>query len=75
MEQAFVSLFVIIDPIGNILVFHLYSSHLGARQRLIAATIAVLAALPGPLPLSGCLVSPSCGWRRALRASSCSRLP
>ena len=44
MEQAFVSLFVIIDPIGNILVFHLYSSHFGTRQRLTAATIAVLAA-------------------------------
>lgn len=45
MEQAFVSLFVIIDPIGNILVFHLYSSHFETRQRLVAATIAVIAAL------------------------------
>ena len=44
MEQAFVSLFVIIDPIGSILVFHLYSSHFETPQRLIAATIAVLAA-------------------------------
>ena len=44
MEQAFVSLFVIIDPIGSILVFHLYSSHFESRQRLIAATIAVIAA-------------------------------
>lgn len=44
MEQAFVSLFIIIDPIGNILVFHLYSSHFETRERLIAATIAVLAA-------------------------------
>jgi multiple antibiotic resistance protein len=44
VEQALVSLFVIIDPIGNILVFHLYSSHFGTRQRLVAATIAVLAA-------------------------------
>src|SRR5690606_20567288 len=31
-------------PIGNILVFHLYSRHFGTRQRLIAATIAVAAA-------------------------------
>lgn len=44
MEQAFASLFVIIDPVGNILVFHLYSRHFGTRQRLIAASIAVLAA-------------------------------
>jgi MarC family membrane protein len=44
MAQALVSLFIIIDPIGNILVFHLYSSHFGTRQRLTAATIAVLAA-------------------------------
>jgi multiple antibiotic resistance protein len=44
VEQAFVSLFIIIDPIGNILVFHLYSSHFNTRERLIAATIAVLAA-------------------------------
>jgi multiple antibiotic resistance protein len=44
MEQAFASLFVIIDPIGNILVFHLYSRHFETRQRLTAATIAVLAA-------------------------------
>ena len=44
MEQAFVSLFIIIDPIGNILVFHLYSSHFNTRERLVAATIAVLAA-------------------------------
>lgn len=44
MEQAFVSLFVIIDPVGNILVFHLYSQDFGTRQRLTAAGIAVLAA-------------------------------
>lgn len=44
MEQAFASLFVIIDPVGNILVFHLYSRHFAVRQRLTAATIAVLAA-------------------------------
>lgn len=44
MEQAFVSLFIIIDPIGNILVFHLYSSHFGFRERLTAASIAVIAA-------------------------------
>ncbi len=44
MAHAFVSLFIIIDPIGNILVFHLYSSHFGPRDRLIAASVAVLAA-------------------------------
>jgi multiple antibiotic resistance protein len=43
--QAFVSLFVIIDPIGNILVFQIYSETLHARDRLIAALIAVAAAL------------------------------
>jgi multiple antibiotic resistance protein len=44
VAQALVSLFIIIDPIGNILVFHLYSSHFGARDRLIAASVAVFAA-------------------------------
>jgi multiple antibiotic resistance protein len=44
MEHALVSLFIIIDPIGNILVFHLYSSHFEARQRLTAASIAAAAA-------------------------------
>jgi multiple antibiotic resistance protein len=44
MAQAFVSLFIIIDPIGNILVFHLYSAHFERRDRLTAATVDVLAA-------------------------------
>jgi multiple antibiotic resistance protein len=44
VEQAFVSLFVIIDPIGNILVFHLYSRGFALHQRLTAAAIAIGAA-------------------------------
>jgi multiple antibiotic resistance protein len=59
VEQALASLFVIIDPVGNILVFHLYSLHFGMRQRLIAATIAVLAAF-------GMLLAFSLGGREAL---------
>jgi multiple antibiotic resistance protein len=42
--QALLSFFAIIDPVGNILVFHLYSQAFAPRQRLIAATIAVSAA-------------------------------
>jgi multiple antibiotic resistance protein len=44
VEQALASLFVIIDPIGNILIFHLYSQRFGTRERLTAAGIAVAAA-------------------------------
>ncbi|HWO74085.1 MAG TPA: MarC family protein [Dehalococcoidia bacterium] len=44
MLQALLSFFAIIDPVGNILVFHLYSQAFAPRQRLIAATIAVSAA-------------------------------
>jgi multiple antibiotic resistance protein len=42
--QAFLSFFAILDPVGNILVFHLYSFALDTRQRLTAAVIAVVAA-------------------------------
>jgi multiple antibiotic resistance protein len=42
--QALVSLFVILDPLGNILVFQLYSQTLDLRQRLTAAAIAVITA-------------------------------
>jgi multiple antibiotic resistance protein len=42
--QAFVSLFVIIDPVGNILVFYLYSRGFAWTERLLAASIAVAAA-------------------------------
>jgi multiple antibiotic resistance protein len=42
--QALVSFFAIIDPLGNILVFHLFSRRFGASQRLLAAAVAVLAA-------------------------------
>jgi multiple antibiotic resistance protein len=44
MAQAIVSFFAIIDPLGNILVFHLYSRALTTGQKLIAATLAVFAA-------------------------------
>lgn len=44
MLKAFVSLFVIIDPIGNILVFYLYAQTFELRQRVIAAMIAVTTA-------------------------------
>jgi multiple antibiotic resistance protein len=42
--QAFLSFFAILDPVGNILVFHLYSIALDTRRRLTAAVIAVAAA-------------------------------
>jgi multiple antibiotic resistance protein len=41
--QALVSFFAIIDPIGNILVFHLYTLSFTTSQRLTAAIIAVVA--------------------------------
>jgi multiple antibiotic resistance protein len=44
MAQAIVSFFAIIDPVGNILVFHLFTQHFDSRQKLIAASIAVVAA-------------------------------
>ena len=43
MAQAIVSFFAIVDPIGNILVFHLFTRGLAYRQKLIAALVAVIA--------------------------------
>ena len=43
MAQAVVSFFAIVDPIGNILVFHLFTRGLAYRQKLIAAVVAVVA--------------------------------
>ena len=44
MAQAVVSFFAIIDPLGNILVFYLYSRPLTFRQKLLAAVLAVATA-------------------------------
>jgi multiple antibiotic resistance protein len=44
VAQAIVSFFAIIDPIGNILVFHLFTRGFDFRQKLTAAAIAVVAA-------------------------------
>jgi multiple antibiotic resistance protein len=44
MAQAIVSFFAIIDPIGNILVFHLFTRNLNLRQKLVAAVVACFAA-------------------------------
>jgi multiple antibiotic resistance protein len=43
MAQAFVSLFAILDPLGNILIFYLFARRFSTRQKLEAATIAVAA--------------------------------
>jgi len=43
MAQAVVSLFAILDPLGNILVFYLFARRFSTRQKLEAATIAVAA--------------------------------
>jgi len=43
MAQALVSLFAILDPLGNILVFYLYARTFSTRQRIEAAAIAVAA--------------------------------
>jgi multiple antibiotic resistance protein len=44
LAQAIVSFFAIIDPVGNILVFHLYTRAMDGRHKLYAALIAVGAA-------------------------------
>jgi len=44
LARALVSFFAIIDPLGNVLIFHLLTQGLGRRQRLLAATGAVTAA-------------------------------
>jgi multiple antibiotic resistance protein len=43
MAQALVSLFAILDPLGNILVFYLFARHFSTRQKVEAAAIAVAA--------------------------------
>jgi multiple antibiotic resistance protein len=43
MAQAFASFFAIIDPLGNILVFYLFTQHFAFRQKLLAASVAVAA--------------------------------
>jgi multiple antibiotic resistance protein len=43
MAQAFVSFFAIIDPLGNVLVFYLFTRQFGFRQKLLAASVAVAA--------------------------------
>ena len=44
MAQAIVSFFAIIDPIGGILVFHLFTRQLAVRDRLLAAAVACVGA-------------------------------
>ena len=44
LARAFVSFFVIIDPVGNLVVFHLMTARMASRQQLEVAAIAVLAA-------------------------------
>jgi multiple antibiotic resistance protein len=59
MAQALVSFFAIIDPLGNILIFHLFTRGLATRQKLIAAAMAVAAAF-------GMLLAFSVGGREVL---------
>jgi len=42
--RAFVSFFVIIDPVGNLVVFHLITSRMATRRHIEVAVISVLAA-------------------------------
>ncbi|HXH21335.1 MAG TPA: MarC family protein [Dehalococcoidia bacterium] len=44
LARAFVSFFAIIDPVGNVLVFHLFTRTLSQRDRLLTAAVAVGAA-------------------------------
>ena len=43
MQQALVSFFAIIDPVGNIIVFYLFTRGFVWRQKALAASVAVLA--------------------------------
>ena len=43
MQQALVSFFAIIDPVGNIIVFYLFTRGFVWRQKAMAASVAVLA--------------------------------
>ncbi|MEO6197549.1 MAG: MarC family protein, partial [Dehalococcoidia bacterium] len=42
--RAFITFFVIIDPVGNLVVFHLMTSHMVLRQQAQVAAMAVVAA-------------------------------
>lgn len=42
--RAFITFFVIIDPVGNLVVFHLVTSHMVLRQQAQVAAMAVVAA-------------------------------
>jgi multiple antibiotic resistance protein len=44
LDRALVSFFAIIDPLGNILVFHLFTQGFLWRQKLTTAVIAIVAA-------------------------------
>jgi multiple antibiotic resistance protein len=44
LARVLVSFFAIIDPLGNVLVFHLLTQGMGARQKATVATAAVAAA-------------------------------
>lgn len=44
LARAFVSFFLIIDPVGNLVVFHLLTSKMARREQLQVAFVAVLAA-------------------------------
>jgi multiple antibiotic resistance protein len=44
LARAFVSFFAIIDPVGGVLVFHLFAQRLSGRDRVIAAAVATAAA-------------------------------
>lgn len=44
LTRTFVAFFVIIDPVGNLVVFNLMTGSMSSRQRLEVAAIAVLAA-------------------------------
>jgi len=43
VQQALVSFFAIIDPVGNIIVFYLFTRGFVWRQKALAASVAVLA--------------------------------
>jgi multiple antibiotic resistance protein len=44
LPRVFVAFLAIVDPLGNVLVFHLLTAHLTAAERLRVAAVAVLAA-------------------------------
>lgn len=44
LPRVFVAFLAIVDPLGNVLVFHLLTAHLAPAERLRVAAVAVLAA-------------------------------